>query len=1689
MANDLIRIRRDTFANWQAADPVLALGEISYDLTNHEIRVGDGSTAWLSLPTVGNATLADGDKGDIVVASSGTSWTLDAAIVADIASKLEASALNLGTATTPATTPLQIRRGATVDWVGVILQNGEIGFDYQFNEIRIGDGTNTWENLDPVGSNKIQNMQLQQLGDVEYGDLMTDDVLTWNGTTWINQAIPPVSLGLDDLTGVTLTSPTLGQILQFNGTVWVNAAAPSGGSGVTLGVKNDITVVGENDWQITANSIETAMLQASSVNAAKLGGVGITTYGKALLKMIDPASDQQIPLWSTDAGLWVSTTASDLVGPIALNSVLQLKDNTNGLLGISNQGLVDQSFLGANYVGTSRQVLGTNSWLPENLYQNNTLDSVLYSDGKSLGTWSLSSLTTGSVLFDLTAIITAQADLADATAAIKTASAMSLKDVSLEFTARVKVRGAAPTANTSYLIGFYDLTPSSKKYAAIKAGATNWESVIKPDGAAAGTTTASSTSVLTWTDVKITILNNEIKTYVNNTLLSTSSVESFTSLNLGCVVYADSAAFPQPELEVEYMRLNATTSSGIHPRLIQQAGATTGQALAWSGTSWTPQTISSGGGGATNLDGLSDVTLTDVSQSNFLWYDAGTWRNVYLTLDKAIDVATLTPSNKQPFVYDAGDQQWKNSSDILLNTLEFNIPPTEIPTAVVGKIYWDTTSSSIVTPLSGNALSSIGLTNHVRVWNNDNAVDIPKGRAVRVTGGHGSTDITVALANASSESTAATTLGFTSELIPANGSGYVITSGLLTGINTNLVVNGVNPLEGMGLWLDTVSGEVTVDRPVAPNHGVFMGWLIKKAGGTAGQILVKVINGSELDELHNVLITTPLTGHVLRYNGTVWANAALAVSDVTGLQTALDGKAATTHSHAIGDVTGLQGALDGKAATTHSHAIGDVTGLQGALDGKAATTHSHAIGDVTGLQTALDGKAATTHSHAIGDVTGLQTALDGKAATTHSHAIGDVTGLQGALDGKAATTHTHAAGDITSGTIATARLGSGTADNTTFLRGDNTWATVSGGGGATNLDGLSDVILNDVDQANFLWYDAGTWRNVYLTLNKAVDVGELTPTTGDILWYNGGEWVDATLQLNKILELQSPVNGQIVGVTSGEWTVTTLNTIASLSKLDPIGITPSTTAGRFLVTSLFNASGEPVSDVVHGNFIDTATIDATFEDRSVGTPAAVAKWKFDVKDSSLGTVKLGGDITAAGKALLDDATTAAQRATLELGTAATANTGDFAAASHTHAAGDITSGTIATARLGSGTADNTTFLRGDNTWATVSGGATNLDGLSDVVITTPASYNLLGYNGTNWVNRAVNDAINDLSLGVGKLAQGTATANQVLAWNNLTGWTPADPPSGSAPGGNTGEFQYNDGGTLAGAANVEISSGGNIKLVNSSETAGVSGSVILMSKNIANRPMISVITGNECPITNLQLCIARNRIAMVSYSGSATTLHQIGIVLTASGTGTGSGTVTFTNALTRIPRIQYASSAAVDSYAGVRTGSQQLFRGNTANSGGGTVVYRFGRTDSVTTTPTEYHGLTSTTTIGAAQRNPEAASSYNDKFGIGLRAGDTNYQVLHCTGTAAATVVDTGIAAVANAPYRIELFWAPNSSEMGWLLVREDTGASANGTVNTALPTVNTALGFMSHRSTASSGVTAVNLNFISYYQENIGTG
>ena len=73
--------------------------------------------------------------------------------------------------------------------------------------------------------------------------------------------------------------------------------------------------------------------------------------------------------------------------------------------------------------------------------------------------------------------------------------------------------------------------------------------------------------------------------------------------------------------------------------------------------------------------------------------------------------------------------------------------------------------------------------------------------------------------------------------------------------------------------------------------------------------------------------------------------------------------------------TALTEGLAGKANKAHTHAVSDVTGLQSALDGKQP---KGSYATTTALTEGLAGKANKAHTHAVSDVTGLQSALDGK---------------------------------------------------------------------------------------------------------------------------------------------------------------------------------------------------------------------------------------------------------------------------------------------------------------------------------------------------------------------------------------------------------------------------------------------------------------------------------------------------------------------------------------------------------------------------------------------------------------------------------------------------------------------------------------------------------------------------------------
>ena len=145
------------------------------------------------------------------------------------------------------------------------------------------------------------------------------------------------------------------------------------------------------------------------------------------------------------------------------------------------------------------------------------------------------------------------------------------------------------------------------------------------------------------------------------------------------------------------------------------------------------------------------------------------------------------------------------------------------------------------------------------------------GQVVYINGAQGQRP-RIALASASSESTSSKTFGVVTETINNGAEGFVCTFGIVRGINTSTFTSG------SALWLSTNAGQITSTMPTAPNHAVFIGYCLK-SHANAGEIFVKIQNGYELQELHNVSIIDPENGEVLQYNSStgLWENGAFQI--------------------------------------------------------------------------------------------------------------------------------------------------------------------------------------------------------------------------------------------------------------------------------------------------------------------------------------------------------------------------------------------------------------------------------------------------------------------------------------------------------------------------------------------------------------------------------------------------------------------------------------------------------------------------------------------------------------------------------------------------------------------------------------------------------------------------------------------
>jgi hypothetical protein len=391
-----------------------------------------------------------------------------------------------------------------------------------------------------------------------------------------------------------------------------------------------------------------------------------------------------------------------------------------------------------------------------------------------------------------------------------------------------------------------------------------------------------------------------------------------------------------------------------------------------------------------------------------------------------------------------------------VSTADFvDIDTAATPAAAVGRMRWDSVTGTVALgELGGNVTAALGQTIDAYVFN-DEATTITKGTPVYLFSAQGD-HASVKRALNTSDSTSAKTLGLAAEDIASSATGFVRVQGVLDGLNTSAFSPGDT------LYLGATAGSITASKPVAPNHLVYLG-VVERANPGNGQIYVRVQNGYELDELHDVLITSPVAGAVLSYDATnsLWKDAAIAggagitVTNADSAVTVATSGAVTssgftmTTARLLGRTTASAGAIEeisiGSGLTL---AAGQLSATGGG--GGGTVTSVDVSGGTTGLTTS---GGPITSSGTITLAGTLAVANGGTGITSFG------TGVAGALG--AAVTGSGGIALATSPTFTTPVLGtpsSGTLTSCTGLPiGAGTTGTLAvnrGGTGATTLTGV-----------------------------------------------------------------------------------------------------------------------------------------------------------------------------------------------------------------------------------------------------------------------------------------------------------------------------------------------------------------------------------------------------------------------------------------------------------------------------------------------------------------------------------------------------------------------------------------------------------------------------------------------------------
>ena len=259
------------------------------------------------------------------------------------------------------------------------------------------------------------------------------------------------------------------------------------------------------------------------------------------------------------------------------------------------------------------------------------------------------------------------------------------------------------------------------------------------------------------------------------------------------------------------------------------------------------------------------------------------WENPQIHISGSKQIGFNTSSVSNGFQYEfSGSIKGKNnltvvgsvSSSMFTGSFKgdgselYNIPLSGVTnlTTISGSIdnrldILEAYSGSQLVPSSSMSLRTLETSVYCK---NITGTQINKGTVVRIVGSVGDNPL-IGVANLMTEGQSANTLGFAKENIPNDSFGLVVTEGIFYGVNTSGMTAGDLLYLGTG-------GTFTTTPPVAPNHGVRLGEVLR-VQQINGSIYVRVDNGIELNEAHDVIYTGITHGDLLVRSGSLWKNS------------------------------------------------------------------------------------------------------------------------------------------------------------------------------------------------------------------------------------------------------------------------------------------------------------------------------------------------------------------------------------------------------------------------------------------------------------------------------------------------------------------------------------------------------------------------------------------------------------------------------------------------------------------------------------------------------------------------------------------------------------------------------------------------------------------------------------------------